>query len=229
MEKKYSVLLLGILFLLMVGFFYSTGPGMREFCIFTILSALLVFSVFLMRHYYKTDNSALNQGVIYICMGFIKISIFYIAVRELAGFSLNFSTIAFFFITLLIFTLWGNLDLTLFEKGVLVITLITIFGIRVYEGIVTTPSTAVQFYRSELSEVTSYEDIQELLHDDFRKDFTLEDFQDLEPYLQQYALRINQPTLLEFSDGRIILMEVFREDRDKPLRISNIEHCCRMR
>lgn len=223
MKRKNSASLLVILFLLLVSFFYSTEPGIQEFIIFSVLSAFLIISAFLTRHYYMTDNSSLKQRVIYICIAFVKTTIFYVAVIELTGFSLDYSFIALFFIALSIFTLWESLNLTMLEKGVLVLTLVAILGVRIYEGTVTTPSTAVQLYRSELREGVSFKNIQDLLLEDYREDFTLEKFRDLEPYLQQFPLRYNQPALLEFKDGQMVMVEVSREDQYKPLRISNIE------
>ncbi len=222
MKKKESVLLAVILFLLLVGIFYSTGPDMRELTIFTVLSALLLFVTFLVRYYYVTDQGSLKHRVIFPCICFINVTVYYVAVKELTGFSLDDRIIHLFLLSSLIFTLWELLDLTLLEKGVLILTLAAILAVSIYEGTVTTPSTAAQFYHSELREATAYEDFKALLLDDSQRDFTLEDFQNLEPYLQQFPLAIKQPALFEFKDGQMLLVEVSREDNDKPLRISNI-------
>ncbi|MTI85676.1 MAG: hypothetical protein FH756_17710 [Firmicutes bacterium] len=222
MKKRDSIFLLLILFLIMVGLFYGTGAETRELLIFTISSALLAISFFLIRYYYLTDKNSLKQRVISICISFVLITLFYIVVREFAGFSLNYSTIILFTISLLIFTLWEQLDLTLLEKGILVLTLVTILAVRAYDVTTTTPANSIQLYRSELRGETSYEKVQDILVDDFRGEFTREDFRSLEPYLQQHPLRSKQPALLEFEGGKMILVETAYQESDGPLRVNNI-------
>ena len=117
----------------------------------------------------------------------------------------------------------------MWEKGVLVLVLITVLGVRVYESARESaqPSTAYHLYRSEVRNVTHYEEMLDLLLEDYRKDFSPEDFQDLNPYLdpfqEQRLLRFIQPALLEFEDGQMVMLEVPREDPDNKLRFSNIE------
>lgn len=223
MIRKNDVLPPVILFLLVVGFFYNMSASVQEFIVIAVLTALLMLTAYLTRHYYMTDRNSLKQSIISICISFIKFTIFYVAVNELTGFSLDYKFFVLFFSALLIWTLWEKLHLTKLEKGVLVLTLLSILGMRYYDAAVTTPATAVQFYRSELGEITSFENMQDLLMEDYREELTLEDFRDLEPYLQQPPLRYNQPALLEFKDGQMVMLEVSREDSDKPLRISSIE------
>lgn len=181
------------------------------------MSALFIALSFLIRHYYLTDKNSLKQHLIFICISFIKITIFIVAVKELTGVSLNYSVLVLFFVALTIFTLW--------EKGVLLLVFITVLGIRVYNS--AESSTAYQLYNSSLSKVTRYEEMHGLLLDGYREDFTPEEFQELKPYLDssqgQRFLRFYQPAFLEFEDGRIIMLEVSRADADKQLRFSNIE------
>jgi hypothetical protein len=229
LKRKDSVLLIVILYLFLVGIFSGAGAGIQEFVIFAVLSALLIASSFLIRHYYLTDKNSLKQRLISICISFVKLTIFSVAVKELTGFSLDYSILVLFLIALSIFTLWEFLDLTLWEKGVLVLVLITVLGVRVYESVRESaqPSTAYHLYRSEVRNVTHYEEMLDLLLEDYRKDFSPEDFQDLNPYLnpfqEQRLLRFIQPALLEFEDGRMVMLEVSREDTDNKLRFSNIE------
>jgi len=222
MKKRDNIFLLLILFLIMVGLFHGTGAETRELLIFTISSVLLAISFFLIRYYYLTDKSSLKRRVIAICISFVLITLFYVVVREFIGFSLNYSTIILFNIALLIFTLWELLDLNRLEKGILVLTLVTILAVRAYDVTATTPATAVQLYHSELRGETSYEDFQDILVDHFREDFTREDFRNLEPYLQQHPLRSKQPALLEFEGGKMLLVETAYQESDGPLRVSNI-------
>ncbi len=222
MKTRDSIFLLLIGFLLLVGIFHGTGAETRELVIFTISSALLAISLFLIRYYYLKDKNSLKQRVISICISFVLITLFYVVVREFTGFSLNYSTIILFNIALLIFTLWELLDLTRLEKGALVLTLATILAVRAYDVTTTTPANAIQLYRSELRGVTSYEKMQDILVDHFREDFTREDFRNLEPYLQQHPLRSKQPALLEFEGGKMLLVETAYQESDGPLRVSNI-------
>ncbi|MGI6648837.1 MAG: hypothetical protein ACOX5W_07190 [Bacillota bacterium] len=225
MKGKNNILLLTILFVLLVGIFYSsTEPNMQELIIFTLLSALMMFAFFLTNRYYITDKSSLKQRIIFICMVFITITIFYVTAKELTGFSLEYVPIVLFLVALIISTLWESLDLTMLEKGVLALTLISVLGVTAYQSISSKPSTAIQLYRSELREGTNFENIQELFFEDYRDDFTLEEFQNVEPYLQQHPLRFNQPALLEFEDGQMLMIEVgVSQEPNNPLRIKNIE------
>lgn len=88
-EKKDSVLLIVILYLFLVGIFSGAGAGIQEFIIFALLSALLMASSFLIRHYYLADKNSLKQRLISICISFVKFTIFSVAVKELTGFSLD--------------------------------------------------------------------------------------------------------------------------------------------
>lgn len=62
LKRKDSVLLIVILYLFLVGIFSGAGAGIQEFIIFAVLSALLIASSFLIRHYYPTDKNSLKQG-----------------------------------------------------------------------------------------------------------------------------------------------------------------------
>ncbi|RQD74760.1 MAG: hypothetical protein D5R97_07275, partial [Candidatus Syntrophonatronum acetioxidans] len=168
--------LLLALFLLMVGIYYSTGPDLRNLALFTILTLLLIVSTVLTRHYYlpRGEKKPLKERIVSIFMFFIKLSLFFVALRELTGFTLNYSFIALFFVALTIFTLWDHLDLQGWEKGVLVLTLVTILGMRFYLGLI--PHNPFQLYNSQLGEIESFEEIQKLLDEDFKKEFTKEDF-----------------------------------------------------
>ncbi len=224
-KRKDSVLLIVILYLFLVGIFSGTGAEIQDFVVFAVLSALLIALSFLIYRYYLTDKNSLKQRLIYICISFIKLTIFSVVLKELTGFSLDYSILVLFFIAVSIFTLWELLDLSLWEKGVLLLVLITILGIKGYES--SKPSTAYHLYRSELSNVANYEEMRELLVEDYCNDFTPEDFQELEPYLaplrEQGFLRFSQPALLEFEDGQMVMLEVSRETPDKQLGFSNIE------
>ncbi|QGT98786.1 hypothetical protein SYNTR_0193 [Candidatus Syntrophocurvum alkaliphilum] len=224
-KRNNSVLLIVILYLLLMGIFSGTRPEIQEFVFFAMLSALVIASSFLIHRHYLKDKNSLKHRLIYIGICFVKIMIFSVAVKELTGVALDHSILALFFIALSIFTLWELLDFSLWEKGVLVLVLITIIGIRGYES--AEPSTAYQLYRSELSNVANHEKILDLLVKDYRNDFTPEDFQCLEPYLdplqEQRFLRFSQLTFLEFEDGQMVMMEVSREDSDNKLRFNNIE------
>ncbi|MDD4239251.1 MAG: hypothetical protein PHT62_11965 [Desulfotomaculaceae bacterium] len=225
MKRKNRILLLVILYVFLVGFFSSTGTGMQELIIFAILTAMVIASSFIVWHYYLTDKNSLKQRLIYICISFIKLTVFTVAVKELTGVTLEYSALVVFFIAYTIFTLWQFLDLSVWEKGVLVLVLVTVLGVKAYER--AEPSTAYQLYRSELSEVTHYEEMQDLLQEDYWIDFTTEDFQGLKPYLalfqEQQFLRFFQPAFLEFEDGQMVMLEVSRKDPDNKLRFSNIK------
>jgi len=225
LKRKDNILLLVIIYLLLVGIFSGTGAGVKKFAIFAGLSAIVLVSALIVRHYYLTDKNSLKQRIIAICISFVKLSVFAVVVEELTGFSLNYDTLIIFFVALSIFTLWEFLDLKVWEKGVLLLVLVAVLGVRAYEG--AEPSTAYQLYRSELGDVNSYEEIQDLLMEDYREEFAPEDFQDLNPYLDpfhgQRFLRLYQPALLEFEDGQVVMLEVSSEDPDNELRFNNIE------
>jgi hypothetical protein len=226
-KRKNSGLLIVILcFLFLMGIFSGAGAGMQELVVIGVLSALIVASFFLICHYYLTDKNSLKQRLVFICISFIKLMIFSVAVKELTGVTLDYSIFAWFFMALTIFTLWEFLDLSLWEKGVLVLVLITALGVKGYENKNTEPSTAYHLY-SELSNITRHEEILALLLEDYRKTFTPKSFQDLKPYLdplqEQRLLRFSRPALLEFGDGQMVMLEVSRADPDNKLRFSNIE------
>ncbi len=220
--KRKNSLFLVILVLLVVGLFYSSGPNLQEFIVFIILTALLGTSAYFTRYYYMTDRKSLKQSIISICMSFIIFTVYYVAVNELTGFLLDYTVIVMMFFALLVSTLWERLNLIKLEKGVLVLTLVAVLGVMYYEGTVTTPATAIQFYRSELEEGLDYENIRNLLMKDYQEEFTTERFNELKPYLQQTPLRYNQPAILEFKDGQLVRLEV-SHDQDKLLRINKIE------
>lgn len=68
-----SVLLIVILYLSLVGTFSGAEAGIKEFVIFALLSALLIASSFLIRHYYPTDKNSLKQRFISICISFVNL------------------------------------------------------------------------------------------------------------------------------------------------------------
>lgn len=222
---KNNILRIVIIYLILVGIFSNTGLGIKDFVIFGVLSTLVIVSSFFIFHYYLTDKNSLKQHLICICISFIKLSIYSVVLKELTGFWIDYSILALFFIAQLIFTIWEFLNLSLWEKGVLVLVLLTILVVRSYES--TQPQTAYHLYRSELSNVSNHEEILDLFVEDYSNNFTMEDFQDFKPYLNplkgQRLLRFSQPTLLEFEDGQIVMFEVSREDSDNKLRVSNIE------
>ncbi|MFZ7104962.1 MAG: hypothetical protein ACOWWO_20170 [Peptococcaceae bacterium] len=223
-KRKNNILFLVILFILTVGIFYRTGPGIKELIIFTVLSVLMMIAIYLTSRYYMTDNSCLKQRVIFFCMTFVIITIFCVAVQELAGFSVNYTLIVFFMAALVIQILWVNLHLTPLEKGVLVLTLLSFLGATIYQSIAAKHSTAIDLYRSQLREAANFESFQKLLLEDYRDNFTREDFRDLKPYLQQVPLRYNQPVFFEFEDGRMVMIEAgISQELNNPLRIKNIE------
>jgi len=223
-KRKNNILFLVILFVLLVGIFYSTEPGMKELIIFTALSALMTIAIYLAVRYYMTDNVSFKQRVILLCITLVIITIYYVAAKELTGFSLNYAFIVSFMVALAIQMLWTSLKLTAFEKGVLVLTLISVLGVTVYQSIITKHSTAIDLYSSELRGETNFESFKVLLSKDYRDNFNLEEFRNLEPYLQQTPLRYNQPVLLEFEGGQMVMMEVgVSQEPNSPLRIKNIE------
>ncbi len=71
--------------------------GVREFAVFAGLSAIMLVSALIARHYYLTDKSSLKQRIISICISFVKLSVFAVVVEELTGFSLDYSMLVIFF------------------------------------------------------------------------------------------------------------------------------------
>ncbi|OWZ83814.1 hypothetical protein [Natranaerobius trueperi] len=216
MKRKDSVLLIVILYLILVGIFLSTGARLQDTVIFSVLSALIIVSSILLRQYYLKNNNSLKKRLISLSISYIKLTIFSVVIKELTGFSVDYSFLVLFFVALSIFTLWEFLELKLWEKGVLVLVLITVLGIRSYEN--ADSSSAYRLYHSELGDISSSEQIEELLDHDYRKNFSEKDYQKLQPYFtpdqNKRLVRYSRPALLEFEDGQILLLEVSQEDPD---------------
>lgn len=226
--KRNYFIVIDSIFIASVGIFHGTGPEKHELILFTIFSAILVISVFFVRYFYLTDKKSLKQQVICICFFIIQITIFYIGVRVLTGFLLDYIIILFFTIVILLFILWEHLDFTILEKGIMILAVVVLLVVRAFDTVSTTPSTAVHLYNSELKGETSYEDLQDSLFGDYREVFTKEDFQDIELYLQQLPLKITQPALIEFEGGDILLLEAPMKDVINHLR-SATSPCFRRR
>jgi len=224
MKRKNYILFQVIIFVLLVGSFYNTEPEIKELIIFTVLTGLVIVGIYLTNRYYMTDNSSFKQGVILLCMYLVIITVFHVVAKELIGFSLDYALIVLFMVIAAIKMIWMRLNITTFEKGVLVLTLISVLGVTVYQNRVTKNSTAIDLYRSEVRGETNFESFQELFLQDYRENITLKEFRDLVPYLQQSPLRHNQPVLLEFEDGQMVMIEVgISQELNSPLRIRDIE------
>lgn len=213
------------LFLLLVGVFYKTGPGNLELAIFAVLAALATISLFLIKRHYSNKGASLKYHFIQLCMAFLVITVFYLALKALTGFSLNYSMLTMLFVALLVSAFWEGMDLTTFEKGVMAATIMAIIGGITYDTIATAPSTALQFYNEMVRNVENYEDYRGLLREDFRDDFTVEIYEEARPYLDQSPLRYNQPAIIELRDGRMVILEVglSHNEWNKPLRITKFE------
>ncbi len=197
----------------------------QDFVILAVLSALVIGSSFFISRNYLTDKKSLKQRLISICISYIKLTIFYIVLKELTSFSVDYSILVLFFIALCIFTLWELMNLNLWEKGLLILVLITILGIRSYEN--AGPSTAYHLYQSELLHVENHGEILDLFHEEYRNEFTPEDFQKVKPYLnpvkEQRLLRFYQPALLEYEDGQVMMLEISRENSNNKLQFRHIK------
>ncbi|MCF8009686.1 MAG: hypothetical protein K9L17_00770 [Clostridiales bacterium] len=211
-----------VILIVSVGIFHGTDPGLRELLIFTVLSVLLVLSLYSTNRFYSTGRGTLKYRLIRTCILFMLFSLYFIAVRELTGFSLDYGLLVLFFIALAIFALWEHLDLTRMEKVILVLTLLVIILVKTYTTSVI-PKTSAQLYFSKIREVNNFEEFQETLTKDAGESFTREDFLEIKSHLQEWPLNMTHPLIMEYEGGDMILLETAREHEDRPLKVSNIE------
>ncbi len=207
-------------YLLIIGYLYRTIANVAQVVILTILYTALSLSAIFIRSYYLKDKESLKRQLIGTFMSFIALSGFYIAVKEWAGIALDYEIIVLVTIFLLFYVLWKDLNLAGLEKTVMILVLLTIILVRAYNS--TIPNTTYRLYHSKISSGTNYENVRDTLTDDFKNSFSKEDFAKLKPYLLQDPLRTTQPTIMEFEDGKMLLIESAYDKEGEELQISNI-------
>ncbi|OEF96124.1 hypothetical protein [Desulfuribacillus alkaliarsenatis] len=211
-----------VAFTLLVGIFYTTNPGTKDFILFTILTAMLIGLLSVCKHYYIKDENSLKEQIIYMCLSMVLLSIYYILVLEIISFPLDYKLFILIWIGSILSVLRRHLNLSYMENAVLLITVITIFSVSVYDDYKNRPTTIIDFYFQNIINETTYEGLQNLYVDSERPNFTKETYNELSPFLNNPPRRFHLPVLLEYAGGRTILLVTEYSEEYETLQIRNI-------